>query len=225
LFFPERDGPEEIESQRNILRAVGFSGQHQQRPIPATGGMFDVEKIEIIDYLPPTVTDDLIRARAWDFAYSEERGDYTASALAVIDRNASDLENVLYIIEVTEAQVRNPLTEVARCLQLDSRDVHYRVPRDPGGGSRTADEAISMCLGRSVGDWRPTIKKEVTWVPLANWVNAGRVRFLRGAWNQRLLDQMQVAPRGKHDDMIDACTEAYGYLSQYGSGEMSFSFL
>lgn len=224
LFFAERDDRTAVESQRMILGAVGYSGQHQQRPVPSKGGVFDVDKIQIVDYLPPTVTDDLIRARAWDFAYSEDRGDYTASAFGVIDRNATDLENVLYILEVTDAQVRNPLTEVAACLQLDNRDVHYRIPRDPGGGSRTADEAVSMCLGRSVGDWRPTQKKEATWIPLSNWIAAGRVRLLRGPWNQKLLDQMRVAPRGKHDDMIDACTELYGYLSQYGAGEMSFRF-
>jgi phage terminase large subunit-like protein len=107
---------------------------------------------------------------------------------------------------------------------MDIRDVHYRIPRDPGGGNRTADEAISMCLGRSVGDWRPTKEKTSTWIPLSNWVNAGRVRFLRGHWNSRLMDQMRTAPRGKNDDMLDACTEGYGYLAQYGSGEMSFSF-
>lgn len=202
-----------------------FSGQYLQDPSPLAGGMFDVASIGIVDYLPPTVTDDLIRARAWDFAYSEGHGDYTASALGVIDRNASDLENVLYILEVTEARVRNPLTEIAECIKLDGRDVHYRIPRDPGGGNRTADEAITLCSGRCVGDWRPTAKKESTWIPLASWVNAGRVRFLRGPWNQRLLDQMRMAPRGKNDDMLDACTEMYGYLSQYGSGEMSFGFV
>lgn len=225
LFFAERDDKSVVESQKLQLGALGFSGQHQQKPVPDKGGIFDVDKIQIVDQLPATVTPDLIRARAWDFAYSEDHGDYTASAFGVIDRNATDLENVLYVLEVTEKQVRNPLTEVAMCLELDSRNVHYRVPRDPGGGSRTADEAISMCLGRCVGDWRPTQKKEATWIPLSNWVNAGRVRFLRGAWNQKLLDQMRMAPRGKHDDMIDACTELYGYLSQYGAGEMSFTFL
>lgn len=224
LAFPERIGPAYVRQQK-AKGELFYEGQYQQRPVPRKGNLFDVDKIAIVDALPPTVTRDLIRCRAWDFAYTEDRGDYTASAMGVVDRNDPDFENMLYVIDVTEAQVKNPLSEYGKCLQLDPRDLHIRVPRDPGGGNRTADEAITMATGRCISDWRPTTKKESTWIPLANWVNAGRVRFVKGPWNQKLKDQMNVAPRGKHDDMIDACTELYSYLSQYGSQEMEISWL
>jgi phage terminase large subunit-like protein len=224
LMFPVRFPPSVIETEKRRLQAVGYAGQHQQRPTPLKGVMFDVDKILIVDDLPQRCHDAL-RARAWDFAYSEGRGDYTASAMGLMDWDDPAFEGMLYICDVTEKQVRNPLTELKECLTTDRFDVHVRIPRDPGGGSRTADEAITMCAGRVVGDWRPTREKTSTWLALASWVNAGRVRFLRGAWNQRLKDQMNAAPKPKHDDMMDGCTELHGYLSKMGPGEAFIGYL
>jgi len=223
LAFPQRLNAAYI-AQQKTKGSLFYEGQYQQRPVPRTGGMFDVDKILIVDELPERCK-DATRARAWDFAYSEGHGDFTASAMGLMDWDDPSFEGMLYVVNVTEKQVQNPLSELRECLTADRPDIHVRIPRDPGGGSRTADEAITMCAGRCVGDWRPTQKKESTWLPLSSWVNAGRVRFVRAPWNQRLKDQMAMAPKGKHDDMLDACTELHGYLSQLGPGEASIVYL
>lgn len=222
LLSPILQPQEYIDGCKEELLDYGFSGFHQQRPTPRTGGMFDVDKIVIVDYLPPTIDRSLIHCRAWDFAYTQDGGDATASAYGFIDR---DNTNLLYILDVTNERVKDPLTEYTRLLELDPNDTHVRVPRDPGGGNRTADAAITLGVGHAVSSFRPTIKKEVTWIPLSNWVNAGRVRLLKGHWNEAFKSQLGVAPRGKHDDMIDAATELYSYLSQYGTQDASFDWI
>ena len=40
LLWPEREGPKEIEQVKKDLGSYAFSGQYQQRPSPAEGGMF-----------------------------------------------------------------------------------------------------------------------------------------------------------------------------------------
>lgn len=223
LAFPQRLDAAYI-AQQKLKGAIFYEGQYQQRPVPRSGGTFDVDQILTVDELPERCHDAL-RARAWDFAYSEGHGDYTASAMGLMDWDDPAFEGALYICDVTEKQVKNPLSELRERLSTDRPDIHVRIPRDPGGGSRTADEAITMCAGRVVGDWRPTKEKTSTWLALASWVNAGRVRFLRGSWNQRMKDQMAMAPKGKHDDMLDAATELHGYLSKEGPGEAYIGYL
>jgi len=130
----------------------------------------------------------------------------------------------MYIIDVSEKQVRNPLTEMAKKLELDNTSTHVYFPRDPAAGNRVADEAGNLCIGRCFSDFRPVTKKEESWLGFESWVNAGRVRLVRGAWNEGFKDQLRIAPRGAHDDKIDAATAAFEYLRARGSGEVHIGY-
>jgi predicted phage terminase large subunit-like protein len=51
-------------------------------------------------------------------------------------------------------------------------------------------------------------------MPFAAACEAGLVDIERGAWNRDFLDELCGFPTGKHDDQVDAASDAFNYLSR-----------
>jgi phage terminase large subunit-like protein len=100
LLFPEFFTDEVIEGQKEALQAVAYAGQHQQRPTPAQGNIFQADMfLEILSMekgeprlgLWPCsrIFDGSLKVReayfAWDTAMKDKTtNDYTAGCLAMM---------------------------------------------------------------------------------------------------------------------------------------------
>lgn len=208
LFFPERDDRAAVESQQMILGSVGFAGQHQQRPVPAGGAIFEVGKLIFEELARP----GLRLCRGWDFAYSEKKtSDYTVGALC----GMSD-DGEFWILDIVRQRTKQQLELAAETAVMDGSAVSVHFPTDPGGGNRNADDLARRLAGFVHSTFRPSTQKELTWLPFAAHVRAGLVHCLVANWNAAFRDEMQAAPRGLHDDVLDAVTASFSRLSEHG---------
>lgn len=104
LMHPERDGPTEVEQAKKDLGPYGFSGQHQQNPVPSSGGLFTQDMFEFVDTLPDKFDYRFVTA---DTAYNDKKeNDFTVfSAWGVC-------KGELYLIDVYRKQIQAAAVEV-----------------------------------------------------------------------------------------------------------------
>lgn len=186
-----------------------FSGQYRQRPSPPAGGFFKPDNIEIVDALPA----DIIRqVRAWDLASSENEGDYTVGV-----RQAKSNDGYTYIVDVQRGQLGPDGVEkrIKQTAELDGKSVSIRLPQDPGqAGKAQAKNFITKLAGFNVKAETVSGDKITRAQPFAAQVNVGNVKMLRGDWNKAFIEELRNFPNGKHDDQVDAGSDAFNELSE-----------
>lgn len=209
LSFWEEQFPLEDLKRQEIANAYVFAGQMQQRPAPKGGGMFPVDRFQIIDHLPPA---DQIAAsiRYWDKAGTAGGGAFSAGVLMHRLRDGrfcvSDVSRGQWSILDRESRIK-------QTAQIDGKGVEIRIEQEPGsGGKESAEATIRNLAGFNVRADRPTGDKELRAQPYAAQVQGGNVLLVRGAWNRPFMDEHEMFPNGKFKDQVDAAGGAFAAL-------------
>lgn len=214
LFFPARFPAPVVASEKRVLGAVGYAGQHQQRPVPKDGGMFHPERIEIEDIAPA----GLKTCRGWDQAATGGGGDYTVGAL--LGKGSDGLWWILDIVRQQTSESRALLKQTAA---VDGKSVPISWPQDPGAAGKDQARSLTADMAGYVFHTSPeTGAKETRWEPFASQVNGGLVRMVRAPWNAALIEEMRSAPRGAHDDQLDGLARAFSYLTNSPTGLIDY---
>ena len=214
LLCPERLGVEENVQIKKELGPIDYSSQHQQNPLPETGGMFERTWFEIVDEVP---RDLQARARFWDAAGTEGGGDYTAGALLGISRS-----RIVYILDIQRGQLASSQVDalMLQTAKLDGTDVVIREEQETGSAGKAIIAAHKkMLLGFDFIGKPATGEKTSRWKPLASYARPaqneiyGNVKILKAEWTKDLLDELVAGKRAKHDDQIDAVAGAFNDLT------------
>nr|DAM41005.1 MAG TPA: Large subunit terminase [Caudoviricetes sp.] len=182
---------------------------------PAAGMYFKTEQFTFVDAVPKNI---IAYARSWDLAATEPTPlnpdpDATAGVLmGLLD------DGRVIVLDVKRKQikanaVRTLLRNMAAIDQGKYKFVQITIPQDPGqAGKAQAQSLVSMLAGYSVEIVSPTGSKEVRATPFASQVQAGNVLILKGEWNDMYLSELESFPESKHDDMVDASSDAFNKL-------------
>lgn len=182
---------------------------------PAAGMYFKTEQFTFVDAVPKNI---VTYARSWDLAATEPTPlnpdpDATAGVLmGLLD------DGRVIVLDVKRKQIkandaRNLLRNMAAIDQAKYKFVQITIPQDPGqAGKAQAQSLVSMLAGYSVEIVSPTGSKEVRATPFASQVQAGNVLILKGEWNDMYLSELESFPESKHDDMVDASSDAFNKL-------------
>lgn len=202
LMFPSRFTREVVDSERNNLLDIGFEGQHQQRPIPRTGGLFDVDKIQIIDVAPACTT----VCRGWDVGATLNGGDPTAGVKIGCIKTGD-----IIIMDVVRTQTDHPRQLVIQTAGIDGKtDCFISYPQDPGQAGKDQVRSLLNDLSGYMVRFSPETGAKTTRAePFASQVNGGNVKMVRAGWNAAYLSELRTFPRGNHDDQVDASSRAY----------------
>ena len=208
LLWPEREGPEQIQEQKN-QGLYYYAGQYQQRPAPAGGGMF--KSFEVVDAAP----NGLVKVRAWDKAGSEGKGDFSAGVLIGMTGGTTPM---FYVLDVVKGQWSAGVREkiMRDTATADGVETHIWIEQEGGsGGKDSADVSIRNLAGfvaqKQVASG--TGDKVARARPLAAQAEIGNVKLLRGPWNAAFIDEARIFPNGKHDDQVDGASLAFNKLS------------
>lgn len=204
----------EVLNRMELAAPYVFSGQYRQRPSPPAGGFFKPDNIEIVDALP---ADIIHQVRAWDLASSENEGDYTVGV-----REAKSRDGYIYIVDVERAQLGPDGVEkrITQTTELDGKSVAIRLPQDPGqAGKSQAKNFITKLSGFNVKAETVSGDKITRAQPFAAQVNVGNVKMLRGDWNKAFIEELRNFPNGKHDDQVDAGSDAFNELNEARVGK------
>lgn len=196
-----------------IMRAIGsraWNALYQGRPTAKTGGIFLTDRFTIVDAIPAGVI--IKRVRAWDFAATKDGGDYTAGVLM-----GEGSDGRYYILDVVRGQYSalDVETVLKATASRDGYKVEIRLPQDPGAaGKAQAQRQVSLLKGYTAKSERVTGDKVTRASAFAAQVEAGNVVLLRGAWNDKFVDELGDFPLGKNDDQVDAASDAFNNLSR-----------
>lgn len=210
LLWPGMFGPSEIAAIKTALGSYEASAQLQQRPAPAGGGLFKLEKLGTIDAIPVGTQ----FARGWDLAATiPEAGrkpDWTVGALL-----GQMPDGRFVIADINRFQGSSLTVEQAlvATAQGDGTGVQISGPQDPGqAGKSQALRMVQLLAGYDVEFTPETGSKVVRAKGLAAQIEAGNVVMLRAPWNKDLKDELALFPNGSFDDQVDALSRAFGCL-------------
>ncbi len=208
-LWPALYGDKELTELENSLGSYAAAGQLQQRPSPRGGGMFKIDKFELIDRFNP---DQVLRSvRYWDKAGTQGGGAFTAGVLIHRMRDKS------YVVaDVVHGQWSSGIREqrIKQVAELDGSKVRIWVEQEPGsGGKESAESTIRNLTGYTARADRVTGSKEVRAEPYAAQVEIGNVSILNRQWTKVFLQEHESFPVGKRKDQVDAAAGAFMKLS------------
>lgn len=206
LLFPQRFPRHVVDRDKQVMGTYAVAGQFQQRPSPRNAGMFMVDRIKVIEAEPECRQ----WVRGWDFAgTAEKRADWTVGVLMGKSEDGYVIADVIRK-QLTPNGVRALVKATA---ELDGRDVRVRGPQDPGqAGKAQALDFTTMLDGFAAKFTPVTGEKEIRAEPFAAQMEAGRVMMVRAPWNAALTAELGMFPAGRHDDQVDAASDAYNAL-------------
>lgn len=212
LAWPERFPRDSVERLKKTLGAYGTSAQLQLDPVPRSGAIFDITSIEIVDAIPAGPKRTI---RYWDLAATQESiaspdPDWTVGIkLSIYSEDNTLLVEDIVRLRDTPAKVERTIKNTA---SQDGKKVMVGIPEDPGqAGKHQVKYYITQLSGYVVNILKETGSKEDRAEPVSSQVSVGNLKILRSTWNKLFLEELQVFPAGKKDQ-VDALSGAFSLL-------------
>jgi predicted phage terminase large subunit-like protein len=193
-----------------VTRARILKGDWEAR---SSRSVIKREWFEVID-APPA---DLSVVRYWDTAYQKKKtSDFTVGVKYAIARNG--LSFILHVAR-TQATPHEVETFIANLAGQDSRSIRIILQQEPGSGSALWIDSMQRgaLLGYPVYADQVKGSKFERSQPFRAAAESGKIKLLRGAWNDAFLEECeQFSPDEReyeHDDQVDAACGAFNYLA------------
>lgn len=209
LLWPEAYDEDKVRTLELQMGSLTAAGQLQQRPAPAGGAIFHREWYEVVENVPPTI--DRPQVRYWDLAASvTETADETAGVKMI------DMGDYILIDDLVHGRWSpNERDQVIKqTAEIDGRNTIVYIEQEPGSSGLTViAHYVRLLAGYAVYPDKVGRNKTIRATPFASYSEARRIKIRRAPWNQVMLDQLEVFPNGKHDDIVDGCSGAFTYIT------------
>ncbi len=152
----------------------------------------------------------LISVRSWDFAATQDGGDYTVGVK--VDYWS---EGYFVIADMIRGQWSpgNRDKEVFAAARMDGKQCFIVMEQEPGASGKSVIAYYQKKMrGWTVYPSRPSGNKAVRAQPFAAAAEDGKVLLAKANWNTPLLDEMAVWPKGATLDQVDALAQALNFL-------------
>lgn len=186
----------------------------------AAGLIFHRSQVEVIEPNDPALlVTTLKKVRSWDLAATKITPNTPdPDRTAGVKMFYHPILKEIYIVDLIHmaeqsSVVRKAIVDAA---DRDERCCAVTIPQDPGqAGKDQADSIAKELEHKKVVKVRPTKSKIVRSEPFASAWQNGRVKVVRAPWNVKLFTELEGFPdESYHDDIVDACSDAYNYLVQ-----------
>lgn len=214
-LWAERYSLEEYDKKRQAMGERQFQAIYQQQPLDLTSDFFHTDRLIFEDKF-----DDypIARCRSWDIASSDDslgdQRDYTAGV-----RMLRTPKNEYWIFDYVHGQYGNDVKHIIKdTARADGPN--YTILLEPGTSGGAAgllyNEYKNELHGYNTIQSLPKGTKADRATPLANAVYDGKIHICinNNEKRQLLLSQLQSFPNGKHDDLVDAISYGYLFLSK-----------
>ena len=203
-LYSEKHTFEELEQIRQADRYT-FAGQYMQTPSPDEGGEWRKDWFEIVDKseLNPNIKWELII----DGAYTNDtKNDPTG--LQIVGKNDNDI----YIFSSIDKYLEMPelLRYIPELINISGLRIST-ILIEPKASGKSLKQLLQSQTNFNVVE----IDSEMLRMSkierarsVSPFIEGGRVKLVRGAWNENFLHQVSIFPNGKHDEHIDLTSYA-----------------
>lgn len=152
------------------------------------------------------------RVRFWDMAGTEGGGDYTATCLL-----ARLPDGTWEIEDIWRGQIAGAKQEslVLQYAQMDGRHVPIRMEQEPGSAGKNLIDHYQrrVLYGYNFDGERSTGSKTDRAYPVKVAAEKGHIAIVPNQFTRDFLNETDAFPMGPNDDMVDALSGAFAYLS------------
>lgn len=210
LLFPEMFGRAELADFAKTLGPAQYAGQFLQRPVPASGLVFQRDWFRLYDVAPARFDEIIISVDA-AFKKTEETDFVVIGALG---RLGSDF----YLLDLVRDRLDYISTKDAiRAVIRRWPTAYKRLVEDKANGSAIINE-LNREFGGFIGV-SPTDSKLARARAVSGHVRSGNVWLpLSARWLEDFLHEMCHFPLGAKDDQVDMFTQALLYWLEEKSG-------
>lgn len=209
LLDPVRLPRQILQKMMAEMGQYGYAAQFLQSPIALGGGMFEVQKLQILEDAPDSLTK---RVRAWDKAGTAGGGAYSVGVLMGMDALRRT-----WVLDVRRGQWKSSQREeiIRQTAEEDGEGVEVLVEIEGGsGGKESGENTAANLAGFKITLIHPTGTKEARAYPLASQVGAGNVSILKRPWTRDFIEELRVFPGGRYQDQVDAASMAFNHLTK-----------
>jgi len=235
LICPERFGTKEVTQLKQLLGEYGASGQLQQDPVPATGGMLKVACFKQWPHDKPLPQFEYI-IQSYDTAFTEKTtGDPTGCEVWALFSLAGKRQGMLIDAwdehlsypDLRKRAIKDYNTEYGGSVKggpfvKARKPDRVLVEAKASGQSLLQDLALAGIPARGYNPGNadkvarahqaaPTLEMEILWIPESK-KNPGQ--FV--SWAQPFLKQLAKFPVAAHDEYVDCFTQVVIFLKDEG---------
>lgn len=209
LISPVKFPRAAVERDKGVLGSYAVAGQYQQRPVPREGGMFKRADFGFVDAAPVRG----LRVRRWDLAASVPVAGSDPDWTVGLKMCKADGAYYIEDVKRFRGSAKLVANTVKSTAETDTKEVYVRLPQDPGQAGKSQKLSfVQMLAGWLVRIRREEGSKEVRASPLSVQVEGQNVFLVRGAWNEKFLEELELFPGAPHDDQVDAASGAFNDL-------------
>lgn len=188
------------------LGSYGFAGQYMQQPAPQEGGLIKKDWFPIIEWQQE------FNNLTWNFvadtAYTSKEENDPSGYIAFSKHNND------YIIRFAETEhlefpeLCKALPSFANLHGYSSRSI---IEVEPKASGKSLVQTLRRETNLNIKEGVPPSKDKISRVKDTSPVmESGRVKLIRGNWNNAFLDQITMFPNAKHDEYVDCLTMMIG---------------
>ena len=207
VLHPLRETQTILDQIRRDMGTANFEAQYQQNPVPPGGGMINTAWFVTYTQPPAPEPGDRI-VISWDTAMkSHELADYSVALVFRVRKGVS------FLLEVVRERLDYPDLR-RRAIQLAKRyPGSTTIVEDQGSGTSLAQdlrrEGIRTTPIKPLGDKVMRLNAQLP------AIEGGLVHLPAGApWREDFLTETAAFPNGKHDDQVDALSQALGWIDE-----------
>lgn len=190
-----------LNEMRTSLGSYGYAGQFDQLPAPLDGGMIKREWIEIISehFLPR----EIIKNCYIDGAYTSSTANDPTGIMI-----SSFYNGILYILNWSTQYLEMPelLKYVKNYAVQNEIGLKSRIRIEPKASGKSLKQLlrnetnlnVSEIEGKHISEGK--IARVNTCTPS---IEGGKIKLIKGFWNNDFLNELSIFPNGKHDEAID----------------------
>lgn len=203
-----------FDSMKADMGLYDFEALVQQSPYAKEGSMFKWDWFAVVDQAPKDVW---VRISGWDKAATAGGGARSSRVKMSWGR-----DDYIYVEHVWKDQVSSAERET-KMIELGKED--YKLdgphmilhPQDPGSAGLDSARSTNANLATNglIGFFEQvTGDKETNAGPFATMAQSGRVRLVRGGWNDEYLDELAAFPKGRFKDQVDGTSTSYNKMRE-----------
>lgn len=190
----------ELESIRQANQYT-FSGQYQQRPAPDEGGEWKKDWFEIIN-----IKDVPLTNLKWELIIDGAYTKNTANDPTGYQVGAKHKNDYIILSSVDKyLELPELLKDIPK--YIEALPVKIGLIRiEPKASGKSLKQMIKSSTNYNVTEIKSDFvnnSKIENVRATSNYIEGGRVKIIKGSWNQHFLDQVGTFPNAKHDEHID----------------------